>query len=103
MGEVAKDKPIPIKEPVLTEDEAHQLTNWLFLNLPGGELDEPDNMKWKYSPEDVIRELHREGDQLHSNLSAVSSLIASKQPAVDTKTEQTVDDIFEERVSPIPE
>jgi len=102
-GEISRDKPFPIKIPVLTEEEAHQLTNWLFLSLPGGDVDEPDNMKWKYQPEDVIRELHGEGDQLHSNLSSVSHLLASNKPiAITSPSQQEVDDIFDERNYPIP-
>lgn len=62
-GEVA-NKSIGDAEPVLSKDEIQQLANWLFSFLPGGEVihGAEDVPKWKYTPEDFLQELHREGE-----------------------------------------
>ncbi|SCA63033.1 Uncharacterized protein SCG7109_AH_00120 [Chlamydiales bacterium SCGC AG-110-M15] len=53
-------------EPVLKSDEIEQLVDWLFLKIPGGRVirDEEDVKKWKYDPDDVLREMMEEGDSL---------------------------------------
>lgn len=67
-GEAA-NKPGVDGIPVLTEEEIGKLVDWLYSFLPGesnatGRQNIP---KWKYSPEDAIKELHREGNTLKSD------------------------------------
>jgi mono/diheme cytochrome c family protein len=64
-GEVATDKdtgPKPI--PVLTQDQAQRLADWMFEGLVGSEVirGEEDVPKWDYEPDDVIKELQNEGN-----------------------------------------
>lgn len=70
-GEVAKDKPKNIQQeshgiPVLKEAEIGHLVDWIFTALPGGEVirESSDVPKWQYTPEDVLKELEREGGEL---------------------------------------
>jgi mono/diheme cytochrome c family protein len=91
-GEIAPDKPFPNKTAVISRDEIEQLTSWLFSSLPsGGAAREEEIPKWKYEPEDVLKELQREGDQLkpgvpdeyyESEQSSKKSSIA-KEPAAN--------------------
>lgn len=63
-GEVAADKPDLQGIPVLTDNEIEKMTDWLFSTLPGGAVIPNSEAvpKWKYSPEDVLKELRREGN-----------------------------------------
>ncbi len=65
-GEVGEHKPYLQDRPVLSESEVKQLVDWLFSDLPGGEVikSSKDVQKWHYTPEDVIQELIKEGSQL---------------------------------------
>jgi len=59
-GEVAKDKTIQIgSSPVLKPVEIEMLTDWLFSNLPGGEVirTSEEVPKWQYAPQDILDEL----------------------------------------------
>lgn len=62
-GEVAQDKPTADGIPVLSAPEIQQLVDWLFSALLGSNVirSSEDVLKWRYSPEDIIRELDREG------------------------------------------
>lgn len=55
--------------PVLNIDEIESIVDWLFSTLPGGEVikDSKDVPKWQYGPEDVVKELEKEGHQLEKN------------------------------------
>ncbi len=63
-GEAAIDKSQDL--PVLNQAEVDYLTDWLFSNLPGGEVirHATDVPKWQYTPEDVLQELKEEGGHL---------------------------------------
>lgn len=65
-GEVADDKKAPSFQPVLSKEEVDQLVDWMFSSLPGGTVirEEKDVPKWKYQPEDILKELKREGNVL---------------------------------------
>jgi mono/diheme cytochrome c family protein len=67
-GEVATDKTMKDKIPILTEHEISQLTDWLFSSLLGGTVirSEKDVPKWQYDADDVIQEMQREGNSLES-------------------------------------
>jgi mono/diheme cytochrome c family protein len=57
-GEVAssEDK----GKPVLTKQEAKQIVDWLFRQLPGNRVvQDADIDKWNYEPEDVIEEIEK--------------------------------------------
>lgn len=62
--------------PVLNEDEINKLVDWLFSFLPGeGNLKGNETIpKWNYSPENVIEELKREGNQLQAAPNTESKL-----------------------------
>jgi mono/diheme cytochrome c family protein len=66
-GEVGQDKVMATGDiPVLKQEEIAKLADWLFSNLPGGNVKRNDSQvpKWKYMPEDVIEELKNEGNVL---------------------------------------
>lgn len=70
-GEAAPHKPVDIQkisqgQSVLREAEIHYLVNWLFSSLHGGEVirQSIDVPKWQYTPEDVLKELEKEGGHL---------------------------------------
>ena len=65
-GEVASGKQHPPKQPVLSKVEIKQLVDWLFSSLAGEQVIEnsSDVLKWQYTPEDVLKEIRHEGDQL---------------------------------------
>jgi hypothetical protein len=65
-GEVGGHKAIMDNIPVLNPSEVRQLADWIFSSLPGGTVirGAQDVPKWNYSVEDVIRELHEEGNTL---------------------------------------
>lgn len=98
-GEASADKPTFDGKPVLTREEIEALTNWLYSSLPGGESIKSDTQvpKWKYTPEDVLQDLKREGNELKKNPD-LSSLFPKYRGAVAAiKPSQTdeVDQIFE--------
>lgn len=68
-GEVPKDKYEGDQIPILSSNQIAQLVEWLYFTLPGGEVIEgsKDVPKWHYDPEDVLKEIHREGDHLSPN------------------------------------
>lgn len=57
-GEVA-EKPETHGIAVLNKNEISKLVDWLFSSLPGSSVVRPSELlpKWKYSPQDVVREL----------------------------------------------
>jgi len=70
-GEVSSDKSDAlVKEtvasPVLNANEIKILVDWLFYSLPGGGVSEENKFipKWHYTPEDVLKELYKEGGKL---------------------------------------
>ena len=65
-GEVAADKPAAENIPVLNKQEIAELVNWLFSQVPGGEVikSSKDVPKWQYTPQDVLHELKNEGNTL---------------------------------------
>lgn len=67
-GEAA-DKPGVDGIPVLTTDEISQMVDWLYSFLPSEINPRGDEgiLKWKYTPDDAIKELQREGNTLHSD------------------------------------
>ncbi len=76
-GETSPDKSDSmIKEvtlgPVLNEEEIDILVDWLFHSLPGGEIIKENQTipKWHYTPEDVLKELQREGGVLKKKSAA---------------------------------
>lgn len=102
-GEVGSNKPDLKQIPVLNESEIKQLADWIFSSLPGGQVikSTKDVQKWQYTPEDVIRELQQEGNQLRSSLLYSlpdgKGLLASIQPMLDQSQ-----DIFEAEANPVP-
>lgn len=110
-GEVAQDKPKADNIPVLTHTEIVKLVNWLFSFLPGGQVirESTDVPKWNYTPEDVLKELKKEGNTLpqssektHDPLSAMpkvntDSVVALMDPLPVVKSSPSigVDDVFE--------
>lgn len=70
-GEAAADKSTYDGIPVLSTDEIHKLVDWIYSGLPGGEVirSSEDVPKWKYSPEDVLKDLQNEGNEKKLNLS----------------------------------
>lgn len=67
-GEVAPGKPAVGGIPVISKSEAAQIVDWLFSFLPGGTVIRSTNdvPKWKYSPEDIVDEMEREGGKLNA-------------------------------------
>lgn len=65
-SETPQDKATYDGKPVLTENEVQQLVDWMFNALPGESSFESDEEtpKWQYSPEDVLKELKNEGQEL---------------------------------------
>jgi mono/diheme cytochrome c family protein len=62
----APEKPTSDGIPVLSHEEIRSLVDWLYSSLPGGGIIKSDDdvPKWKYSPQDALRELYREGNTL---------------------------------------
>ena len=69
-GETAPNKPFDNNTPVLNPQQTKQLVDWLFLSLPGGQVinESQEPPKWKYEPEDFLKELKDEGAPLKSAL-----------------------------------
>lgn len=65
-GEIGGNKKMMDNTPVLSKSEIKQLADWIFSSLPGGTVikSSQDVPKWNYQPEDVVRELYEEGNQL---------------------------------------
>lgn len=63
-GEAASDKTTYDGIAVLSADEIASLVDWLYAMLPGGQVirESEDVPKWKYSPEDILRDLKNEGN-----------------------------------------
>lgn len=123
-GEVSTDKSSDIKDlsnniPVMNESEIRFLIDWIFTGLSGGRVirKSTDVPKWQYSPEDVLKELKKEGGKLipeekkelqkeNEKLSFLTDILSSKMhyasffsPEVAFKAEeknqnQTVEDVF---------
>lgn len=97
-GEVA----IKGDHPVMSEEQIQQMTDWLFQIIPkAGSEDQDVIEKWKYSPEDVLKELRHEGGNLKGafNFSSKnSSYLASteKKP-----TDSNVGDVFDIKADPV--
>lgn len=67
-GEASDDKPLGLSEgapvPVLSIDNIEKIVDWLFSELPGGEVwrGKDSISKWQYTIEDVSNELQKEGN-----------------------------------------
>lgn len=117
-GEVA-EKPGVDGIPVLNDEEAGKLVEWLYSFLPGesGNKDSDSVPKWNYTPEDVIKELQREGNKLESKnsdsrhglppelaaLPTGSEYLASLKPMVAAASvEPSVEEYFDVVPNPVP-
>lgn len=74
-GEVAPHKPEEIQKlshqlPIMNPAEVQYLVDWLFSSLPGGEVirQTGDVPKWRYTPEDVLKELENERGKLKGDV-----------------------------------
>lgn len=114
-GETPADKASADGIPVLNSEEISLLTDWLFSALPGGTIikESQEVPKWHYTPEDAIRELRNEGNELKSNKGDVkdplsflptgSHYLASLVPAATIeKPSQDVAKYFEVKEAPVP-
>lgn len=70
-GEAAADKPTDVQKlshgiPVLKEAEIQNIVDWIFTGLSGSQVirEAVDVPKWQYTPEDVLKELEKEGGLL---------------------------------------
>ncbi len=107
-GETPHDKDFKNDTPVLTEDEAVELVNWIYRDLIGERIMFPveDVRKWQYTPEDVIEELRRAGDILDSEPQSSLGLppgvdyLVSLNPTAARPPDLSVDDVFD--VAPNP-
>lgn len=67
-GEASEDKPLGLANeaslPVLSRDNIEKIVDWLFADLPGGEVIRGSNTipKWQYTIENVTEELQKEGN-----------------------------------------
>lgn len=108
-GEVANNKALLDQQPVLTHEEIQRLTDWIFSSLPGGNVirGASDVPKWQYQPEDAIKELHEEGNELKSSFGkpfGVEKMIAALSPtsAENTSVQQYFDVVKNPVGSPDP-
>lgn len=64
-GETPQEKPKFSGIPVLNDEQIHAIVDWLFSQLPGGQIirNEQEIPKWNYSPSDVLKELKNEGNE----------------------------------------
>lgn len=110
-GEVAKDKPND-DIPILSLDEIQALVDWLFTGLAGQQGFGQTNAvpKWEYQPEDVLKELKQEGNELKSKdlqdvplsgFSAFENAYASLNPAINT-SDIAVKEVFDIGPNPVP-
>ncbi|MCB1213332.1 MAG: cytochrome c, partial [Chlamydiia bacterium] len=86
-GELGKGKPFDHSTPVLTQLEIEQLVDWIFDQLPEqpGESNESEAPKWRYTPNDVLRELEREEKPLPLSsrpVALMGELKGSEKPSV---------------------
>lgn len=88
-GEIAQDKATADEIPVLNPEQIGLLADWLFSALPGGNVIKASTEvpKWHYTPEDVIKDLHAEGNDLKPN---------------EKSTDSKVSDYFDEKAAPVP-
>ena len=118
-GELPKDKPFTNDTPVLTNDEIHQMVEWLYQTLPGSQMypQELEPIKWQYGPDDVLKDLEDEGDSVDDLLSQQSTedrklwslfprgerYFAALKPSPLAEKKQSVDfkEIFDERDNPV--
>lgn len=113
-GEVATDKPTADGIPVLTSGEIQQLVDWLFSSVPGAQVikSSKDVPKWQYEPQDILKELHDEGNTLQpapeegksplSKLPKGNMYYASLDPVASAENPPSVSDIFDVAPNPIP-
>lgn len=82
-GETAQGKSDGNSLPVLNAGEINSLVDWLFSSLPGSQVirSTQDVEKWNYSPEDILKELHKEGtlDQLKKSASPIKDAHSKNQ------------------------
>lgn len=70
-GETPKDKAFLNNQPVLTPNEVEQVVDWLLRSLPNSSNKPQLIPKWNYTPEDVLKDLEREKDQLPTHSTTV--------------------------------
>ncbi len=88
-GEVAKDKSTNDTTPVFSSDEIGQIVDWIFSGIPGGEVvkGSSDVPKWSYSAEDVVKDLHREGNYEKFNPEGLSIFDLTTPPVPGVEKE----------------
>lgn len=113
-GEAAADKPTADGIPVLTAGEIQQLVDWLFSSIPGAQVirSSKDVPKWQYEPQDILKELHDEGNTLQptheeaktplSVLPTGKLYLASLDPVATAENPPGVTAIFDVVPNPIP-
>lgn len=85
-GESARDKPIESHGAVLSNEEIEQMTDWLFSQIPGGEVirSSGDVPKWHYSAANVVDDLNQEGAQATSfKVETLFDKVANPSDAAD--------------------
>lgn len=105
-GEVARDKTTAGTVPVLKGQEIDRLVQWLYQSLPDDGQNPVVPLKWKYQPQDVLRELREEGDILEggplSCLPKGTQYLASLNPQPTPKSnEMSVDQLFDIKAYPV--
>jgi mono/diheme cytochrome c family protein len=64
-GETPSDKPTADGIPVLNSQEIRRIVDWIYSSLPGSTVIHPEEVpKWQYTPQDVLKDLQREGNEL---------------------------------------
>ncbi len=105
-GELAKDKIHGNTTPVFTSQEIKRLADWLFIGIPEEDNSQTQPLKWHYQPEDVLRELHQEGDVLRGSAlydaeGAAKFLAALKPMTTPDPNAQHVSDVFDIKPYPV--
>lgn len=91
------------QEPVLTGKQIDKIVDWIFSDLPGEYyIQEEEIQKWKYTPEDVLKELQKEGDserfKKETSLSCLPTgegMFVSVDPWVPVEGKKEVEDPWE--------
>lgn len=91
--------------PILKQEEIHQIADWLFSSVPGGSVikESKDVMKWRYTPEDVLKELKDEGNKLKSGAPQESIERSFNVPKNDKKIGMDNGDELNHFLNPLKE
>jgi mono/diheme cytochrome c family protein len=89
-GEAAQGKTDGNTSPVLTDGEIQAMANWLFSTLPGGQVirGTQDVLKWNYSPEEILKELQKEGNFKKFKESDTEETKLNKKSATPTRKQR---------------